>query len=71
MDTRDGRIYTADQVAMMPDEDRAFMRPMEVPPTPAQRARRKVGRNHPCPCGSGKKFKYCHLLLGVANGQGR
>ena len=21
----------------------------------------KVGRNHPCPCGSGKKFKYCCL----------
>lgn len=20
----------------------------------------KVGRNEPCPCGSGKKFKYCH-----------
>ncbi|MEO7938530.1 MAG: SEC-C metal-binding domain-containing protein [Burkholderiaceae bacterium] len=21
---------------------------------------RKVGRNEPCPCGSGKKFKHCH-----------
>ena len=21
---------------------------------------RKVGRNEPCPCGSGKKFKRCH-----------
>ncbi|WP_244267341.1 preprotein translocase subunit SecA, partial [Sodalis-like endosymbiont of Proechinophthirus fluctus] len=21
---------------------------------------RKVGRNYPCPCGSGKKFKHCH-----------
>ncbi len=20
----------------------------------------RVGRNHPCPCGSGKKFKHCH-----------
>ena len=20
----------------------------------------KVGRNQPCPCGSGKKFKHCH-----------
>lgn len=20
---------------------------------------RKVGRNEPCPCGSGKKYKYC------------
>lgn len=21
----------------------------------------KIGRNEPCPCGSGKKFKHCHL----------
>jgi preprotein translocase subunit SecA len=20
----------------------------------------KVGRNDPCPCGSGKKYKFCH-----------
>jgi len=20
----------------------------------------KIGRNEPCPCGSGKKFKQCH-----------
>jgi preprotein translocase subunit SecA len=23
----------------------------------------KVGRNEPCPCGSGKKFKHCHGQL--------
>ena len=27
---------------------------------PFQRNDRKVGRNEPCPCGSGKKFKHCH-----------
>lgn len=21
---------------------------------------KKIGRNEPCPCGSGKKYKYCH-----------
>jgi preprotein translocase subunit SecA len=21
----------------------------------------KVGRNDPCPCGSGKKYKHCHM----------
>ena len=26
----------------------------------AQRAVPKVGRNAPCPCGSGKKYKHCH-----------
>jgi preprotein translocase subunit SecA len=29
-------------------------------PAPAQRAENKVGRNDPCPCGSGKKYKKCH-----------
>jgi preprotein translocase subunit SecA len=24
------------------------------------RVDKKVGRNDPCPCGSGKKFKNCH-----------
>ena len=26
----------------------------------------KVGRNHPCPCGSGKKFKMCHGRPGAS-----
>jgi preprotein translocase subunit SecA len=31
------------------------------------RETKKVGRNEPCPCGSGKKFKHCH---GALAGQG-
>lgn len=34
----------------------------ERPPVPAEPVRRrslKVGRNDPCPCGSGKKYKVC------------
>jgi preprotein translocase subunit SecA len=31
--------------------------------TPYVRGGRKVGRNDPCPCGSGKKFKQCHGKL--------
>jgi len=27
------------------------------------RSERKIGRNEPCPCGSGKKFKHCHGVL--------
>ncbi|MGL5533887.1 MAG: preprotein translocase subunit SecA, partial [Plesiomonas shigelloides] len=27
------------------------------------RGERKVGRNEPCPCGSGKKYKQCHGVL--------
>ena len=27
---------------------------------PVVRADKKIGRNDPCPCGSGKKYKNCH-----------
>ncbi len=30
---------------------------------PFQRTERKIGRNEPCPCGSGRKFKHCHGQL--------
>jgi len=32
----------------------------EEPQEPYVRATPKVGRNDPCPCGSGRKFKKCH-----------
>jgi preprotein translocase subunit SecA len=35
----------------------------EQHPQPFVRDGRKVGRNEPCPCGSGKKFKQCHGRL--------
>ena len=31
--------------------------------SPFVRGGRKIGRNEPCPCGSGKKFKQCHGRL--------
>jgi preprotein translocase subunit SecA len=31
---------------------------------PFVRAGQKVGRNDPCPCGSGRKYKHCHGRLG-------
>lgn len=27
----------------------------------------KIGRNDPCPCGSGKKYKQCCLLKGISS----
>jgi preprotein translocase subunit SecA len=30
---------------------------------PFKREGKKVGRNEPCPCGSGKKYKQCHGKL--------
>jgi preprotein translocase subunit SecA len=37
--------------------------PLEPQPSTFVRSERKVGRNEPCPCGSGKKFKHCHGAL--------
>lgn len=42
------------------------MAPVDFPPeeepaaAPVRNAEAKVGRNDPCPCGSGKKYKKCH-----------
>ena len=30
---------------------------------PFVRPDKKIGRNDPCPCGSGKKYKHCHGKL--------
>ena len=30
-------------------------------PEPIRNREQRVGRNDPCPCGSGKKFKNCHM----------
>jgi len=37
--------------------------PVADPQAPFVRDERKVGRNEPCPCGSGKKYKHCHGRL--------
>ncbi len=34
-----------------------------VPAGPVYREQDKIGRNDPCPCGSGKKYKQCHGKL--------
>jgi preprotein translocase subunit SecA len=50
------------------DELSALGQPEEQPQATAPRAQvvregRKIGRNDPCPCGSGKKYKSCHGAL--------
>ena len=37
--------------------------PRAAPQQQPVRVAQKVGRNQPCPCGSGKKFKNCHGVL--------
>ena len=57
--------------AEMPAEDEhPASRPLPAAPAAAEqpetfvRDMPKVGRNDPCPCGSGKKYKQCHGRLG-------
>jgi SEC-C motif-containing protein len=39
-----------------------YNREARLGPAPYKAAAPKVGRNEPCPCGSGKKYKQCCLL---------
>ncbi len=44
-------------------EDEALASAAAKKPQPMVRPSQKVGRNDPCPCGSGKKYKHCHGKL--------
>ena len=49
-----GIVYTIFKVEVRPKEElRSSLQSSENP---------KIGRNDPCPCGSGKKYKKCGLL---------
>ena len=39
----------------------------EKKPEPIRNRGERVGRNDPCPCGSGKKYKNCHMKLEARN----
>ena len=43
--------------------EESMAEPEEASHTPFVRREKKVGRNEPCPCGSGKKYKVCHGKL--------
>jgi preprotein translocase subunit SecA len=45
------------------DFDEALGTAAPKPAQPVERHTPKVGRNDPCPCGSGKKYKHCHGKL--------
>ena len=45
------------------DEEAGRRRSRAARLPPVVRDGPKVGRNDPCPCGSGKKFKHCHGQL--------
>jgi uncharacterized protein YecA (UPF0149 family) len=67
MDVQTGKIYDNSVIQQL-IKDKAILdgsrfRRMELPPTPTQMTRKppRIGRNDPCPCGSGAKFKKCCL----------
>jgi hypothetical protein len=39
----------------------SFLAPLSLQSFGSLNVMKKIGRNDPCPCGSGKKFKNCHL----------
>lgn len=49
-------ISTSEAHLLIADPTIGAAEPEDTPPMMVQ----KVGRNKPCPCGSGKKFKRCH-----------
>ncbi|HLG02699.1 MAG TPA: SEC-C metal-binding domain-containing protein, partial [Bacteroidia bacterium] len=56
---------TREEVGSAPQRAQANRQPgmPQQPPQPVQQVIRqdpKIGRNDPCPCGSGKKYKQCH-----------
>ncbi len=56
MDTRSGEVMPLEEVEyrIREGEDPVFFKQV-----PYQKTRPKTGRNDPCPCGSGIKFKRC------------
>ncbi len=65
------QVVTEDSVEKMEKKEEQKEKQIQNQPTgkeekgPAKRVAPKVGRNDPCPCGSGKKFKKCCMGKGV------
>jgi preprotein translocase subunit SecA len=64
LDTQHDRRLKTDRLAfdLRPFESGGGERPAPARPAPRTASGDKVGRNDPCPCGSGKKYKRCCYL---------
>jgi len=56
-----------DTMRVSRQRDLSYTAPAKEAPRPVAAAPGRVGRNDPCPCGSGKKYKKCH---GSQEGEG-
>lgn len=64
------RLYTAEEIEEIKRQQQAELeasleahrrqKQAEQQKKPITREQKKIGRNEPCPCGSGKKYKHCH-----------
>ncbi len=55
-----GAAAAAAQPRPASQQEAAMQAALASKPQPVKRDVPKVGRNDPCPCGSGKKYKHCH-----------
>jgi preprotein translocase subunit SecA len=60
-----------DEMRKSRQRDLVYSAPAKEAERPAQRSGARVGRNDPCPCGSGKKYKKCHGSEEAADTQSR
>ena len=56
-------FYLAGEESMRSQQDAAIANSQqtEKKPEPIRNRGDRIGRNDPCPCGSGKKYKNCHM----------
>lgn len=57
------QYHHADYAEALGQDDENEIKGPEGKHEPFIRGGEKVGRNDPCPCGSGKKYKQCHGKL--------
>jgi len=63
MDMRTGEVMTTEEMEYRVNKNPATKQFYKQ--VPFQNPKPKTGRNEPCPCGSGKKFKKCCFFMGI------
>jgi preprotein translocase subunit SecA len=56
-------VQEAGQRAQQGEDGQATNAATDKKKEPIRNREEKVGRNDPCPCGSGKKYKNCHMKI--------
>ncbi len=59
-DVKEGQVQHSDNRNLKENRSDIVQDTREAPVNTPVKVEKKVGRNDPCPCGSGKKYKNCH-----------